>query len=394
MESIFLELGVILIATKVIGLIFSRYHVPQIVGALIAGLLIGPTFLNLFPTSEFIEVCAEIGVVLIMFNAGLEIDAKAMIKNLSNSLIIAIFGVIFSIILGGIIATIYGQNAVVSLYIGLIFASTSVSVGVQTLKESNLLKIKSSQLLLSTAVVDDILGVILFALMLPICSSGDFSILSLTSTILNIIVFFVVAATFGLILNIIFKKSSLINMRRHRTSIIALGFCFILAYLAEFFGLSNLVGAFIAGFILSSFNTNEYIEHKTDTLSYLFFSPIFFASIGLETYIPGITVSMLVFLLIMGTLQVIAKMLGCYIGSRLSGFDKKTSIQIGSGMVARCEVALIIAATGVSEGIIRPEYFSSIVLVVIFTSLATPFLIKMSFNKEIKENEIKDDITI
>ncbi len=375
-----LDIAIILFCTKVFGLITRRINLPQVVGALLAGLLLGPTVLNIISSSELINVLAELGVILLMYTAGMETDLQQLKKTWKASLLIALTGIALPLMGGIILAQYYGEGILQCIFIGVILTATSVSITVETLQEMNKLKTPTGTAILGAAVIDDILGIIILSVITVLSKEQSFSPNIILTLILKIIVFFVFALICGFVIIKWFKKISMNKGNVHRLSIFALAFCLLLAFLSEQFGIADITGAYIAGLILSNSKAESYIESKTAVLSYMFFSPIFFASIGLKTVLSHFNPNLLIFTLLLLITAVATKILGCGLGARLSKFSGKESLQIGVGMVSRGEVALIVADKGILVGLMNPVLFSGVVVMVIITTLITPILLKKVYS--------------
>lgn len=382
-----LFLAIILISTKALGL-FSRYiHMPTVVGALLAGVILGPSFLNVIgiegSTGVFLEQMAEIGVVLLMFNAGLGTEIEEMKKNLVASLVTAIVGVIVPLI-GGFLGYAFWfhtdfanyTEVLQSVFVGVVLTATSVSITVETLREMGKLKGKVGTTILGAAVLDDIIGIIVLTIVI---SLKDTSV-SPTSVILKIVLYFILIA---IIAFVAFKLERFIDVadRKRRTVILAIAFCFILSYVSEqFFGIADITGAYFAGLMLCSFKVGPYIARRCDIVSYAIFSPIFFASVGLKVTLGGMTASVWIFSLVLLIIAILTKVVGCGLGARFCGCNNKEAFQIGIGMVSRGEVALIVAQKGYACGLLDKVLFAPIVIVVIITTLLTPILLKIFMN--------------
>lgn len=382
MDTYFLlEITLILICTKAFALFTRRLQLPQVVGALIAGIVLGPALLGVIEPSEFIKYMAEIGVILLMFNAGLETDFSQLKNSLKATVVIAFFGVLVPIGGGFALAYAFGEGVLKSIFIGIILMATSVSITVETLHEMGKLKTAAGTAILGAAIIDDIMGIIMLTIIIKVGDGGiDFKgILFLVAKILG---FFILALIVGYaVYRFLGYIDSKIGSKR-RVSIIAVAFCFFLAYFAEWFGIADITGAYIAGIILCNVKSVKYIGEKTNILSYLMFSPIFFVSIGLTTSFNGFTSRILLFAGLLLLIAVASKIIGCGLGAKLCRFTTKESIQIGSGMVSRGEVALIVAAKGISANLMNPDLFSSVIMVVIITTLITPILLKFAFNNK------------
>ena len=286
-----LDLALILLSTKVLGLLTKRVQMPQVVGALLAGLILGPAMLNVISETQFIKDSAEIGVIVLMFTAGLETDVHELKRTGKASFVIALIGVIVPLIGGYFVAKYFNRPGMMSsglsaplylqnLFIGVILTATSVSITVETLKEIGKLNTHSGNAILGAAIIDDVLGIIALTI---VTSMADTSV-SIVMVLLKIAGFFVFAGVAGYFFLKFFRwwtQKSEKGLRRH--TIIAFVFCLLISYCAEkFFGVADITGAFIAGLVISMTPKREYVANRFSTLSYLYLSPIFFASIGLE----------------------------------------------------------------------------------------------------------------
>ncbi len=380
-SSIFLYLGIILIFTKSLGMLTRRAHMPQVIGALIAGIVLGPSMLNIVPFNDTIEVLSEIGVLLIMFNAGLETNFSDMKKNFKSSITIGVIEVIFCLVCGIVFAYGFGITDMKAVFIGVLLTATSLGITVEALSEMGKVRTEVGSAVLGLSVVDDIIGIILLTVVLNLSTAESFSIVTIGFLLLKIAGFFVVAILTGILVQKAFMKMFSMSGNTRRVSILALAFCFIMAWLAEQFQLADITGAYIAGLILCNIKSAEYIEHKTTVLSYLLFSPIFFASIGLKTELSGMTKEILIFAVGFMVLSLVSKVAGNFIGAKICKFPTKVAVGIGMGMVCRGEVTLIMANKGIEANVLDPVLFPAIILMVIFTALVTPLLLLLYFNK-------------
>ena len=290
-----LDLAIILLCTKALGLATRKVQMPQVVGALLAGVLLGPAMLGILTETSFIHNVAEIGVIVLMFCAGLETDIQELKASGKASFVIALIGVIVPLIGGYATAMFFNRPDVIAsdascsvflqnIFIGVILTATSVSITVETLKELGKLKTKSGNAILGAAIIDDVLGIIALTL---VTSMADESV-KISVVLLKIVAFFAFAGVIGLIFYKIFKKwtdQAEKGLRRH--AIMAFVFCLLMAYVAEkFFGVADITGAFIAGLIISNTSKSDFVLKKFDTMSYILLSPVFFASIGLKVELP------------------------------------------------------------------------------------------------------------
>lgn len=393
-----LYLALILFSTKLFGLITKRVQLPQVVGALAAGLVLGPACFGLVTETDFIKCVSEIGVVILMFTAGLETDIKEMKKTGLASLVIAVLGVVVPLGAGWAISSIFnteetaGMSSVLlqNIFIGVILTATSVSITVETLKEMGKLSSKSGNAIIGAAVIDDILGIIVLTVITSTAGGGEEAGgADIFMTVLKIVLFFVFAIIVALAFNFVFNKwsgRSKKDLRRY--VIIAFVFCLIMSFSAEyFFGVADITGAFVAGLALSNGPRANYLNNRFGTLSYMLLSPVFFASIGLQVVLPDMNLSIILFSVLLLIVAILSKVIGCGLGAKLCKFSNKDSIRIGAGMVSRGEVALIVASKGAAVGLMKDEYFAPIVIVVVVTTIITPILLKFAYKSKKGEPE-------
>lgn len=384
-----LFLALILCATKLLGLISKKLQMPQVVGALCAGILLGPSVLNLISMEGengiILSSMAEIGVILLMFSAGLGTDLRELKKNSIPAMIIAGIGVIVPIA-GGFFtyATMFHisysdrLDLLKSFFIGVILSATSVSITVETLAELGKLNGRVGTTILGAAVIDDILGVIALTV---VTSLQDTSV-QISTVFIKIISYFIFIGALFMLIRKTRKLWEHLQGQR-RTAILSVAFCLILSFVSEeIFGIADITGAYFAGLILCYLDTQPYVSRKVEITSYMIFSPIFFASIGLKTSLSGLTPDIIGFSVVLLIVAILSKVIGCSLGGMMCKFDKKEALQIGIGMISRGEVALIVAQKGYQYGMLDNNLFAPIVLVVIVTTLITPVLLKMIMSEK------------
>lgn len=376
-----LILAIILLSTKFFGLVSEKVHMPQVVGALLAGVILGPSFLGVLTENEFISQTAEIGVILLMFLAGLDTEIEEVKKTGIASVVIAIIEIVISLAGGTLVYYFFykGQGPMdrdfilKAVFMGVIITSTSVTITIEALREMGKLKGKMGTTILGAAIIDDIVGIIILTV---ITSINDASVKPST-VFIKILLFFLFIGILYYVMYLSRKFIENMNGKR-RSSIYSLAFCFILAYISErFFGIADLTGAYFAGIILCNTGVKEYIGKKVYILSYLIFSPIFFASIGIKTDVHGITVGIILFTVVLLVVSMLSKVIGCFVGAKICKFPSFTALAIGTGMIARGEVSLIVAQKGEEAGLLDATLFPAVVIVVIFTTLLTPILLKI-----------------
>ena len=382
-----LAIALILLFTKLFGIASAKVHLPQVVGALIAGVLLGPSGLGLLTESDFLLKTSEIGVIMLMFTAGIDTDLSELKKTGGAALVIAMLGVFVPILgCGGAYFLFFGKSFdfhsfLSAAFVGVVFAATSVSITVETLTEMGKIKSKVGTTLLSAAIIDDIIGIVVLSVLTGV---GDKSVSPLFVSF-KIVLFFVFTAVVGFIVYHLFKRIAVHHAHNRRIAVWALAFCLIMAYCAErFFGVADITGAYFAGVILCNLtNMRQYVAKKMTVASYLFFSPVFFAGIGLRTELSGITPKILLFAAVLFIMAVVTKVIGCGFGARIFRMDKKDSLRVGIGMVARGEVALMVAQKGINSGYITPQILPAIVLCVILAALITPVLLKLTYKEKV-----------
>jgi Kef-type K+ transport system membrane component KefB len=396
-----LVLAIILLSTKVLGLVTKKLQLPQVVGALCAGVILGPAVLNVIGEDDFISNIAELGVIVLMFTAGLETDIQDLKKTGKASFIIALLGVLVPLFGGFGLAAAFGigkgENLSASLtlqhvFIGVILTATSVSITVETLKELGKLTTRAGNAILGAAIIDDILGIIALTL---ITSLADTSV-HITTVLIKIVAFFVVAICAVILYHIVFTKwrnRDKRDLRRH--VIITFVFCLLLSYSAELFGVADITGAFIAGLAISQHKDVKYISNRFETLSYMLLSPVFFASIGLGMGKISMDGKMVLFAVLLLVVAIVTKIIGCGLGAKICGYTNKESAQIAMGMISRGEVALIVAAKGQKLGLISDSVFAPVIIMVVVTTIVTPVFLKLVFKdhtEEAVENEVVKNV--
>ena len=380
------DLTIIIFFAKIFGLVARKLRAPQVVGEIVAGLLIGPSVLGWVQLNDFINVSAQIGVVLLMFSAGLGTNLRDLLRTGPKALAIACAGVLVPLAGGTLLyMAFYGfapwgsEKFFTAVFIGVIMTATSVSITVETLKELGKLKTELGTTILSAAIIDDVIGILVLTFVVGFKNPDSNPGKVLASTLL----FFGLAIGVGFVVYNIFKFVDKRYPHTRRIPIFALVLCFGLSFLAEkVFGIADITGAYVAGIILCNLRDSEYIEEKMDINSYMIFGPIFFASIGLKTDVSGITWELVLFSAAFVGVALVAKIIGCGAMSRLCGFRGKDTLRIGVGMMTRGEVALIVAQRGLAEGMISSVYFTSVILLIIVSSIATPIILKLLFREK------------
>ena len=382
------DMALILLSTKLLGLVTKKFSMPQVVGALLAGLVLGPAMLNVLHETDFIKQIAEIGVIVLMFTAGLETDLTELKKTGKASFIIALLGVLVPLVGGFAIASIFNQESspeevshlLQNIFIGIILTATSVSITVETLKELGKLNTRAGNAILGAAIIDDILGIVALTI---VTSCADASV-NIAVVLGKVVLFFICAIVVGFIFYKFYNHwVGVYQKDMRRFVIIAFVFCLLLSFCAEeFFGVADITGAFIAGLILSNTSCVHYIATRFETISYMLLSPIFFASIGIQVDLSGMNSQLVLFTVVLVIIAIISKIIGCGLGAKLCRYSNRECIQIGMGMVSRGEVALIVASKGAVLGLMGASFFGPVVVMVVVTTIVTPILLKLVFSSK------------
>ena len=378
-----LDVGVILLATKLFSMLTKRINMPQVVGALMAGLLLGPAFLGILEDGLFIQNIASLGVIVLMFEAGLGTDLEELKRSGRSSLVIALAGVLVPLaggfLLGRYFPLLPGDHFVENLFLGVILTATSVSITVETLKELGKLSTRTGNTILSAALIDDVLGIIA----LTVVSGMTDKSVDLPFVLLKIIAFMGLSLVFGAFFHYIFQRwMSTATWDRKRFAVIGLAFAFLYAFVSEaIFGLADITGAYIAGLILSTTSRASFISAKCDTLSHMLLSPIFFASIGLKVQVSSVSTPVLIFTLLFILVAILTKVLGCYLGAKATGFSSREALRVGVGMTTRGEVGLVIADKGLISGALHSVYITPVILMVTVTAILTPLALKLAYRE-------------
>lgn len=381
-----LLLAVILLSTKVFGLITEHVHLPQVVGALLAGIVMGPSGLGVLESTDFLIKAAEIGVIMLMFTAGIDTDMKELKETGVQASVIAVLGVSVPLLLcGGLYFVFFcggewtAYNVLRSAFLGSVFSATSVSITVETLNEMGKLKTKTGTTLLSAALIDDIIGIVVLSV-LSAFSSGESDTLLV---LVRIVMFFGFVLAVGLVVRRLFSYIAEEHWHSRRVAVWALAFCLLMAYCSEeWFGVADITGAYFAGVILCNVTkARKFVAKKFTVTSYMVFTPVFFASVGMKTDLRAMNTDVLIFALVLVAAAVLSKIVGCGLGGLACRMSRHQSLVVGIGMVARSEVALMVAQRGINAGMIDSAILPAIVLSVVASALLTPVLLKLSISR-------------
>ena len=370
------DLALILLSTKVLGLFSQRFRLPHVVGALIAGLLLGPAVLGIIQETDFLKTTASLGVIVLMFTSGMETDIQELKKSGKAAFVIALIGVLLPLA-GGFAVGCYFNNPELlvnnsagpegslflqNIFLGIILTATSVSITVETLRELGKLRSPAGSAILGAAIIDDVLGIIALTI---VTSFSDESV-NVAWVLIKIVLFFVFALAAGVGFSRFYRWwTCKTDENRTQHVIVAFAFCLLFSFVAEvIFGVADITGAFVAGLVLSNTSSekrSQYLATNFETISFLYLSPVFFASIGLQVELTGMNTHILLFAVALTIVAILSKILGCGLGAKLCRYTNQESLQIGVGMISRGEVALIVATKGADLGLISKELFGPVI---------------------------------
>lgn len=392
--SVLLPLAMIMATSKFLSKAASKINMPQVVGMLLAGVIIG--LVNYIPNQQIltetsmegIGFIAKLGVILIMFSAGLETDVKQIKSIGAPAMVITAAGVIVPMGLGFVVACLFnggfsaGKEVLLdNLFYGVILTATSVSVSVATLKELGKLNSKVGTTVIAAAIIDDIIGVIVLSFVIAMKGTNGQTQSPLRVIILTAL-FFVAAGLFGTCAKQIMQVVEKRYPHHRLLPIFGMATCFFFAYASEkWFGVADITGAFAAGLFLSRNPESNYIDRRADIMSYMIFTPVFFANIGMTVKFNSINTSMILFGICFILAGLLGKVLGCSGASLLCKYSHKDSLRVGVGMMARAEVALVCAQKGVENGMINSAIMPFILMLIIISSFVTPMILKKSYKK-------------
>lgn len=380
------DLAIIIIAAKFFGLIARKCKAPQVVGEILAGVIIGPAVLGWVSQTQMVTYLAEIGVILLMFSAGLATNLRELLKTGPQALLVACCGVFIPLVGGSLLyMCFYGfmpwgsDEFFRAVFIGVILTATSVSITAETLKEMGKISTKIGTLIMSAAIIDDVIGIIVLTFVIgfkdPEAKPG--------MVVLKTVLFFAFAIIVGFISYKIFKLFDKRYPHTRRIPIAGLAFCFAFSFIAErIFGVADITGAYVAGIILCSLSDSSYIERKIDINSYMLFGPIFFSSIGMKTSFDGIDSSIIWFSIGFVLIGLLTKIVGCGLMTKTFKYSWNDSLKVGIGMMTRGEVALIVSQRGLAFGLLDSKYFTCVIMLILFSSVLTPIFLKLLYSKD------------
>jgi Kef-type K+ transport system membrane component KefB len=379
-------LSIILLSAKLAGYLSVRLGQPSVLGELLVGILLGPTFLDLlnlpFIDPELAHTIAELGelgVLLLMFIAGLELHLNELTRNTRIAAYGGFLGVLLPATLGWGAGRLFGLDNSAAIFLGLTLGATSVSISAQTLMELKVLRSRVGLSLLGAAVFDDILVILSLSIFLAL-EAGTGSLGGVLWILVKMILFLTLSVAFGLwgLPWLVHRVARLPISQGVLTLSLVVMLAFGLA--AELLGgMAAITGAFIAGLMMARSREKERVEQGVHALAYGMFVPIFFVNIGLSVNARTMQTDILMFTLVIILVAILGKWVGAGAGARLGGLSLRESVQLGAGMISRGEVGLIVAGVGINEGLVSSNEFSAIVAMVLITTLVTPPILRSLF---------------
>lgn len=358
---------------KFFGWVAEKAKCPSVVGEIIGGVILGPSFLHLIRPNDMVTILAQVGVVALMFIAGLTCDVDRLKKYFTPGIMVALLGVIFPVASIYVVCRYFQISIIESSFIGIVFAATSVSISVAVLDEMKELKSSAGVTILAAAVADDIISIVLLSVAVPVLGIGNGHGRSdaLFFVLLQIVYFLFV----WLCYRIIMIMRSTLEPLHINPGLLGLLFCLLLSGAAEMVKLSGVTGAFFAGLIISQTRMNKKLSVNMRALGGLAIIPIFFVSIGISMNVSSIFANINLFI-ILTILAIATKFIGAFIGAKVSRFDVKNASEIGAGMISRGEVGVVIAEAGLKSHFISNAHYSTLVAVIVVTTILAPIILK------------------
>lgn len=379
--SFIITLTGILFVTQLVSHFFNRWGIPDVIGQILVGIVAGPAVLGWIHQTAMIEEFQEIGVIVLMFIAGLESDLSLLKKYLKPAMAVAVGGMALPIVVMGLASQLFGLQWFESLFIGVIFSATSVSISVAVLREFNQIDSKEGATVLGAAVADDIGGVLILSVLISLMNGkGGESSTSLPLIIMMQAIFFG-----GTYLLVRWLAPYLMHLSKRllttaAPAVMAMILCLGMASLADLVHLSGAVGAFFAGIAVANTKARHDIAEAFEPLGYAVFIPVFFVNVGLVMRLNHFLDS-LVFIVVMTIFACLTKLIGSGGGAMLMGFDRQSGYVIGSGMIARGEMALITAQIGYEAHLLSSKYYSDVITVVVLATVLAPFILKHALKR-------------
>ena len=408
-EAHFIEtiigVGILLFAAKLMAELFLRLKLPIVLGELIAGMIVGPFALGglqiidgkqLLQINDEIKILGEMGAIVILFMAGLEMTPKEFLKGGKAAFVVGTLGVVIPFFIGLAVFQLFGFDALQSMLIATALTATSIAISIQVLSEFGKLKTPEARLIIGAAIVDDILAIAVLSVVTSIAGSDggvdNIDITEVTITILQVLGFFAIMLIVAVV---VIPKVITPRIWKAKGSVegIATAAFFGAAALAGSIGLSPIVGAFAVGMALSTTKVFEKIENYVGKIG-LIFAPLFFAIIGAQVDLRAVDLNILALSAVIVVVAVTTKLFGCGLPAMYFLKSKQKGLRVGIGMISRGEVGLIVAGVGITAGILTSEVYSTIIIMVVVTTIITPIWLKIEYRKEQKNDTNESNKTV
>ena len=408
-EAHFIEtiigVGILLFAAKLMAELFLRLKLPIVLGELIAGMIVGPFALGglqiidgkqLLQINDEIKILGEMGAIVILFMAGLEMTPKEFLKGGKAALVVGTLGVVIPFFVGLTVFQLFGFDALQSMLIATALTATSIAISIQVLSEFGKLKTPEARLIIGAAIIDDILAIAVLSVVTSIAGTDggvdNIDITEVTITILQVLGFFAIMLIVSVV---VIPKVITPRIWKAKGSVegIATAAFFGAAALAGSIGLSPIVGAFAVGMALSTSKVFDKIENYVGKIG-LIFAPLFFAIIGAQVDLRAVDLNILALSAVIVVVAVTTKLFGCGLPAMYFLKSKEKGLRVGIGMISRGEVGLIVAGVGITAGILTSEVYSTIIIMVVVTTIITPIWLKIEYRKEQKNDKNESNKTV
>ena len=381
--SFLLDIGLIILFVKLFGILTSKIEMPKMLGGLIAGIILGPAVLNVIEINPSLEFLEGLGFIFIIFLVGIETRLKSLVKGTKKYFVIALGGIIVPLVMGYFASLIYQVKFELNVFFGIILTVTSVGLTAEYLMEEKKLNTILGNAILGVGVIDDVIGIMCLSFIM----NQNNTIGSMGIIFLKTITFFIIALTIAIIMFKVFEWLEKKMSHQEELPMFSIAFALILSYVAELFGISGIIGAYIAGLVVGRTKEGRFIRNKIEVIVHMLFSPIAFAGIGLKISTLVLPIDILLFILLFTVVAIVSKVLGCGLGAKLCKYKSKNALRIGIGMVTRGDIAFIMLHEAKNAMIINEEVFTIVLITLCFATFISPTLLHLNF----KEDEIEED---
>ena len=381
--SFLLDIGIIILFVKLFGILTSKIEMPKMLGGLIAGIILGPAVLNVIEITPSLEFLEGLGFIFIIFLVGIETRLKSLVKGTKKYFVIALGGIIVPLVMGYFASLIYQVKFELNVFFGIILTVTSVGLTAEYLMEEKKLNTTIGNAILGAGVIDDVIGIMCLSFIM----NQNNTIGSMGIIFLKTITFFIIALTIAIIMFKVFEWLEKKMSHQEELPMFSIAFALILSYVAELFGISGIIGAYIAGLVVGRTKEGRFIRNKIEVIVHMLFSPIAFAGIGFKISTLVLPIDIWLFILLFTVVAIVSKVLGCGLGAKLCKYKSKNALRIGIGMVTRGDIAFIMLHEAKNAMIINEEVFTIVLITLCFATFISPTLLHLNF----KEDEIEED---